>query len=161
MIFPSPFIQEVLETELCYKLFAQGSGLGKWDFMERQSTRKCEQLELHVILVACCWRNFCSDCSSDSCLDVLEWKSAPNVPRDKPKNCQKTLSFLSPRILNLKWKVPIHPLRKKYSLAITALRSATPQKTRQATLPKKHQSEILLYPIAQIYSVSLRHNCWA
>lgn len=129
MIFPSPFIEDILETERSYKLLAQGSGLGKWDFMERQSTRKCEQLELHVILVACCWRNFCLDCSSDSCLDVLEWKSAPNVPRDKPKNCQKTLSFLSPRILNSQWTVPIHPLHKKYSSAITVLCSATLQKT--------------------------------
>lgn len=115
MIFPFPFIQDILETELCYELLAQGSGLGNWDFMERLSTRKCEQLELHVIVAVCCWRNFCLDCSSDSCLDVLEWKSAPNVPREKAQNCQKTLSFLSPRILNLKG--PHSPTTQKIQLS--------------------------------------------
>jgi len=104
--------------------------------MERQSTRKCEQLEIHVILLVCCWRNFCLGCTSDSCLDVLEWKSAPNVPREKPQNCQKTLSFLSPRILNSKWKVPVHPLHKKHTSAITVLCSSMLQKTDKWLSPK-------------------------
>lgn len=113
-ILLSPFTYDVLEIELCYKLLAQGSGFGKWDLMERQSTRKCEQLKLHVILVVCCWRDFCLDCRSDSCLDVLQWKSAPNVPGDKPLNCQKTLfSFYLPEC---EMKSPHSPTTRKTQL---------------------------------------------
>lgn len=85
----------------------------KGDFMERQSTRKCEQLELHVILVVCCWRDFCLDCRSDSCLDVLEWKSAPNVPRDKPQNCQKTLFAFISKDLEFEMRSPHSPTQHK------------------------------------------------
>lgn len=122
----------------------------------------------NVILVVCCWRNFCLDCSSDSCLDALEWKSAPIMPRDKPQNCQKrkaTLLFISQN-LEFKMKSPQSPTAQKNHSTVQYCAtenktSISPQKASRWDTGVSHCPDTLwcngtlVYPVAQIHSVSL------